>query len=435
MPCSQRLNFRHECEEFLGRHLYKLAREDLDFVFASAKKIAAAAEDQLYIMAPMHAHERGLAAYLRMIAPQARDTGSNLIVFLNAYSNQMQASEFNAHLKRATEEVNAEKDKLGFDRIFLIERFFKDQPTMGRIRGLIADAAILTAYISGASKPLLVCNDIDTIRFSKTYLASYKKTFDLDPNVKMACGAVNFGYFGTKGIGLPPGTNVPELFVFNKLNKAIYRCARLGLINFERRLWMEGSNMAFSGAAYCACGGFDFAKTSGEDDELSRSLHRYNPNVYRSGVIDSDIIYEPDPIQSGVFNDDAWIVTNARRVLLAISEGLPGIEAWADLPFMETVGASLDDERLAKQCDAVEAAITSQMLRAARTGESKYARKKILDRLQYIVVRSIVYDRKSQSEEQFEAVLSELGIDRSNQDGSFLWNSSLIAELLNLEGL
>ncbi|MGH8424281.1 MAG: hypothetical protein ACRER3_18310, partial [Pseudomonas fluorescens] len=365
------LRFRREAAFFFARHLHRLDLSDLDFVLALAKEIPPSVNG-CYIIVPMHVSESTLDRYLQLLVPQLLVSSATVVVFANATMNQVSVDDFGQQIKRARECVS---ESSAVPRTVLAARLFDSPVTMGRLRGLLADAVLVNAYLNRVSHPIIISNDIDALAVADNYIETFARRFNSDRTLKLAAGMVDYGYRGAVSAEVLNGTPVPELYVFNELNKAINRCARNGLINYERRVWIEGANAAFSGAAYCASGGFDFEMKSGEDDSLGRALNRLNPNAFIAETLAEATLYVPDPILRCSLEADCWVLTDPRRILMAIASGLPGIEAWADRPFMETVGATMSAADLALQCANHPALITPTKLVAAAKGsaDARYA--------------------------------------------------------------
>lgn len=399
-----RLEFRREAALFFARHLHRLSPSDLDFVLALAKEIPPPANG-CYVIVPMHIFENSLDRYLRLLAPQLLATSSTAVIFANAHIDHVTSIEFDNKVKYTK---NCIRESPGSTRTILATRLFDTPVTMGRIRGLLTDAALVNAYMNQVSHPIIISNDIDALDVAIDYLKTFSIRFSNNRNLKLSAGVVNYGYQDSITADVLNGTPVPELFIFNELNQAINRCARDGLINYERRVWIEGANFAFSGAAYCAVDGFDFTKKSGEDDALGRALNRLNPNAFILEGPVGTTIYSSDPVLNCWLDVDCWIQTDPRRVLLAIASGLPGIEAWADLPFMETIGASMSSADLALRCANHPTLITPTKLHAAARGEID-ARDIVMSRLRQLLAHSLAYDRKAQNPEQISHVISSMG--------------------------
>ena len=433
------MHFRTCCENYMATHFYKLSTEDLEFIVNSAKVIAAP-KGATYIVVPMHCLEENLEYFLKLMIPQAKKNNATIVVLFNGDAKKIHYSKFTKLRSDAEGVLQSARFLYSYDNVYMLSQLLSGSVGMGRIRGLLCDAAMLNAYMHNVQHPIFISVDIDLVEVSDEFVASYTKIFESDSNIKMSAGEVNYGYFGDEAVCLPDGVHIPELYIFNELNKAILRCARNGCINYEYRIWLEGANMAFSAAAYCACGGFDFEKKSGEDDCIARALHRYNPNVFSRVEITEDIIFKLDPVFTSKFNDDGWCVTSPRRILQAISAHQPGIEAWADRPFMENLGAGLSSDDLALQCSNDPGLITISDLRKARDPDNLLFRRDILEKLSKHLYRSIEYDRKARNAKQITRVLTEVGVqfiscDGDSQFSQIDWeNSTLINTLLRMAG-
>ncbi|PRX19161.1 hypothetical protein B0G75_13924 [Paraburkholderia sp. BL18I3N2] len=409
------MHFRSACADFMATHFFRLSEEDRLFIFEAANAIDIRAST--FVLVPMHCDEECLRNFLDLLAGQAKNCNAAIIIFFNGDSQRTNAENFRHKQLVAEREIRNARDRFGYSSIYIISKYFASASTMGRVRGLLCDIACILAYAKSIDHPIIVNMDVDTRAISQKYLSSFARMFASDLDLKMCAGEVNYGYKGLEPVAVPDQKHVPELFLFNELIKAIQRCARNGDINFENRIWLEGCSMAFSLAAYCACGGFEFDKKSGEDDAIGRALHRYNPNAFLSSVITEDTIFECDPIFTTSFNPDGWLVTDPRRILQAISLGLPGIEAWADLPFLDNAGAHMNSTELAQRCRIDAAFINASRLKTIRDPQNILERGQLASHLYSLIYRSIKYDRKARNDTQFRRLLEEVGIRlRSGED-------------------
>ena len=121
-------------------------------------------------------------------------------------------------------------------------------------------------------------------------------------------------------------------------------------------------------------------------------------------------IYQADPILGSAFNDIGWLITDPRRVLNAIASEKPGVEAWADEPFMVNPGAGMSTFDLAERCARNPNLILLDAVRAASKVDNHSGKQVIAAKLMWLLNRSLEFDRKPQTREQQAHVLTRMGL-------------------------
>ena len=332
-------HFEDEAKRFLARTLHRCSFADRQFVLQSADCLTRSQKGvQYWILVPCYFEETFSSAYLLGIGQALRKHAHlGAVFFINGYGNDQTKKRFQAETilreKELTEQI------FRSDRLFIISRFFRDKPAIGRVRGLLGMSAVISCIRMETQFPFFIFHDADTVEIGPDYFETLLK---LPKDItKYASGPVRY-LLSTPDRQQLRDSAVPELYLFDVANSSILELCRTGQINFERRVWPDGANLVVSGAAYCAVDGFDFSRVAGEDDAIGRALHRYSPNLMGTAMASADIIFESDPVLKSFFVESAWVKTDPRRVLEAIVRGHVGVEAWTVVPFVKYPGTSLD---------------------------------------------------------------------------------------------
>ena len=274
---------------------------------------------------------------------------------------------------------------------------------MGRVRKILVDAVIKYCLAEQIGDPVILCNDVDQVATSPGYLAAIALALNKPVAPVFVAAPVGYGYRGARAIGLPPGVQIPELYLFNRVQDAINHCTRRGLIGpGGRSTWPEGTNLAFRGSAYCSAGGFNPRVPNGEDDAMGFALSALWQNS-DAAVAEERAWGEPQ------YEPTAWIVTDPRRVLSAICAGRTGIEAWAWQSFTENPGSGLDTASLAREC-----AGAPWLLQAADLKHLNQTWERVTSRIGWLFSRSVVFDRRTRSLEQLKEVAAVFGLEISD---------------------
>lgn len=430
------LVFSEQCRHYFARHLHLLSVQDLAFIFDTAARIRGGSHNY-FVAVPAHCRERSLARFLDLVLPQISKVGATLIIFWNARNDSVSSPEFCETVREAEEAIAAARAKFGYANVILAKRLFDgDQVGMGPIRGLLCDIVLIAALDSNAARPFVTFLDIDTLQIGPEFFEAILTKFSLNHFTSMLSGPIHHGYIGSDPHSSLGGQDVPELFIYNEIEAAVKLCGLAGQINFEKRLWWSGAHMSFSLATYCACGGFDFRRTSGEDDALGRALHRFNPGAYHPGVVSEDDVFTPDEEFGHAYESDSWLVSDPRRVLSTIAGGGYGVDTWAHRPFMRTIGSQFSSSELARICDQNASLLTSQRLRSALVDGSESDVRFLYKRLLDILYHSFVYDERMRTSSHLMAAYSKVGIRFAKSAPDLLnvedvdWSRSSIIEQL-----
>jgi hypothetical protein len=352
---------------YFGRTLHTREPDDIEFIVHWADSIASIGLKH-YLVIPCHVSDLPRTAYLSQIEKYI-DRSILVIFFLNCEASDVDNAQ---NLAEAALQQSLFDARCSFS-FLVIYRAFIDKPTIGRIRGLITDAAALAALMQRNTHAFIIHNDSDTLLISKDYFTEILSR--CCETTTFICGPIYFGYKGKYSIALPIQTILPELYLFNVANDAVNTLARQGLINFEKRIWGGGANFAVSVKAYCAVGGFDYGKVAGEDDAIMRALHKYNPSAYGDTIVGIDNVYKLDSYLRPMYLQGSWIATDPRRVLKGILTGSNGTDAWTAVPFAKVLGSSANTEALSIEYIASDAVIqAADVYRAAKEPESEFGR-------------------------------------------------------------
>jgi len=353
----------------------------------------------------MHAEERLFARYLDGICPLP--DAVNVCVLVNATPEQCAERTFEEGCDYARRVAKKYNDACGRECVSVLAARMDGSVSMGRVRRILMDAVIAYSLQNGIVDPALICNDIDQIRASPTYVSDLSKRLSRPMRPTLVAGRVGYGYIGNSPIGLPRGTVSPELYVFNRIQDAINACTRTGAIGREPKVWPEGANMAFSAMAYCCAGGFDPRRQSGEDDALGHDFHDLATmsEIKGSAGACGDQAWQPPE-----FVNSAWIITDPRRVLAAMLDGRTGIEAWAWRPFVNTPGHASNTALLLRLCEAAPHLISSRHLDRFAPTRRDDVWEFITSRLAWHFFRSVLFDGRARDSKELNAVADAFGL-------------------------
>jgi hypothetical protein len=308
---------------------------------------------------------------------------------------------------------------------------------MGRVRKILTDTIIAYCLRENIGDPIIVCNDIDQLSASPTYLSDVVNSFKHKINPVFMAAPIGYGYIAGRAIGLPENIHIPELYLFNKVQDAINYCTRAGLIGSASATWPEGANLAFSGMAYCCAGGFDPRQPNGEDDVMGMSLY---------ALLEKGNPGEEMPVKWGkpIYADKAWVATDPRRILSAIYAGRTGIEAWAWQDFTENPGSALNTAALAHKCENASWLLKKKHLESLSLTTKDDVWELVTSRIGWLFFRSVIFDSRARDFDQLKKVAEVFGIkitggvlDRANTqfDAIVDWDQSpILNELIKIFG-
>ncbi len=359
-------------------------------------------ETRFFITVPVYAGDRLLENYLDGIRPALNNRHFNICVFVNATQDKFSEPDFeNARAYHAAV-ITKFNQECGFAAACLLTAYLPGPVSMGRVRKLLVDSILRYCIEKDIDEPVILCNDVDLIASSPAYLAEIANEFSQNITPVFVAAPIGYGYKGKIAMGLPAGIHVPELYLFNRVQDAINLCTRDGRIGSGPAIWPEGANFAFAGSAYCAAGGFDPMRTTGEDDAMGFALK----GLWANGSLNNPTLNWQAP----VYNSSAWIVTDPRRVLAAIQSGRTGIEAWAWQSFTENPGSEMDTHALAIACNKKTGLLRAENLIQFSAIERNKNWEFVTDRIGWLFCRSVVFDRRARDLEQFKAVAKAFGL-------------------------
>lgn len=388
--------------DYLARSLYLKSEEDLRFLFEAARLVEPILTNSVLAIVPCHVNDAKAGI---KTCQMIRSQNVNVCIFLNCLDHESSDEEFQQKIEECHFDIENAGCRIGSDTA-LIARRHGTVTRMGKVRGCIADACLI-ALMNKGSNSAFVFLDADTLLISDTYFRAIHDSFAGQYRPMMAVGAVHYGYRPDGVSCLPDNIGVPELLLADRVNQAILQCARNGQINYERRVWAEGASFAFDPIAYCKVGGFDWNLASGEDDAFGRAMHRYNPKAMAFPLRDVERVFETCP-ENVRFLREAWLVTDPRRHLKAISEGGGGTEAWNYVPFDQQPGHELSLQSLLNQYGAAKDRIANSLFDKCETRQSPlelWARIRVVK----LVTSMLRADRRIRNQIQANSVWAQLG--------------------------
>ncbi len=394
--------FQNIAENYLANGKKNPFDQDDDIIESLAEKISFEIKSRYFIAVPVHAHDRMLESFLNSITPELRREHFNLSIFLNSTLDQCSASDFENAWLYNDRIVQKWRTETGFQAA-LISCHLPGPASMGRVRKILTDAIITHCLAERIADPIIVCNDVDQLLASPTYLADITRSFNSPDYPVFIAAPVCYGYIGASPFGLPENIHIPELYLFNRIQNSINHCTRTGLVGLEGAIWPEGANLAFSGTAYCCAGGFDPLRASGEDDDMGIALYSLVRGCNSQPWL---------PIKWGkpLFVDSAWIATDPRRVLSAIQAGRTGIEAWSWQDFNDTLGSTLNTTSLAGQCGNSAELLQESSFKSLSSAVKNDAWEFATSRIAWVFFRSVILDRRARNFAQLKNVASDFGM-------------------------
>ena len=401
------LDFQREAREFLSRALHTHSAEDRKFIFQAADLISARTSGiSFWILVPCYVRETFSTLYLYHIREALREhQNMGVIFFINGHRENHTMDNWerqNAILTRQLQEYFE-----GSNRAVVLSKYYSKRAAIGRIRGLLCAAVVVSCLKTGISSPYVICNDADTMNVSCDYFEALVNA--ASQNIKFVCGPVHY-YLNADEKGRFRDSLAPELFLFDVVSDAILSLCREGQLNYEKRIWPDGANVMISAAAYCAVGGFDFLRTAAEDDAIGRALHRYTPNAMGGTNLRENTIFLPDPVLRTRFLPSAWIVTNPRRVLESIVRGYLGIEAWSVVPFAKQVGAGMDLEDILSRYATRQVLVQEADLWCLSDPRGNSRRDRAVRRIVAVIVESGKKDFRIRNSEQMARFVKRTGL-------------------------
>jgi hypothetical protein len=400
--------FRLAAERYFAQELKKSHAQDRLLSLSLADQIEYTEPSQGIIAVPVHVAERTLGRYLETLIPAFRSEPFNICVLVNATQDQCSEAEFSESCEYNREVARTWNLRMRREYINVLGVHLSGPTLMGRVRRILTDSVVAYSLSKGIADPVILCNDVDQADTSKTYLSDILSSFRAKERPVFVAAPVGYGYIGDLSLGLPSRVDLPELYLFNKIQDAINHCTRKGLIGNGPRIWPEGANMAFSAAAYCDAGGFDPDRPSGEDDEMGRSLHSLaSSEPLRPECRPRDTI----GWRAEKFVESAWIVTDPRRILCAILAGRTGMEAWAWQRFGEHLGAKMDTPTMAQKCADAPHLLGKQHLEKLVPHRRDDVWEFVTDRVGWNFFRSIIFDFRTRNFSQLIKVAETFGLE------------------------
>ncbi|MQB07217.1 hypothetical protein DXT91_24355 [Agrobacterium tumefaciens] len=363
MNTDQPLSFLREAETYLAT---EFASPDLEARDSIAHQISAYTGQRIVSAIPCYALEQPRLPALASHVNHIGKVGGHVVVLINADAPTLQsdldklASKICSYLSRYCR-VN--------DFSVVSENFGNSYP-IGRIRAILCDAIVSRALRFLVDDLIIVSNDIDCCFTPDNYGQIVGERF-CDPCLDILSGPLFYGYSpnGDDYIGVEPAA--PDLFLGNRILEA-RRLSRLnGHFYGSRFFTTEGPHTAFRASAYCAADGYDVSLEQAEDDELGIAIF----SLRQQGAI-------PFPqARNAIFDPAFWLVTNPRRQLLAIADGVSIIDTWLRFPIKSRSGHEISSVSTAHQNQQRAGAVSVEELhkfaRSPRTCDAAW--QKILE--------------------------------------------------------
>lgn len=275
-----------------------------------------------------YAGEPNLGTAIRRVAEQAVRQGFHLLVFFNDYGRSRSRPTFRKNWEKARLDLGDEfRNSVTWVRGFGYKRF-----PIGKIRGLFYDALVSGALQQRIEDPVLVCLDSDLLKLDETYFPTVVRAFERNPLPDLLVGPVRYCdelFTSEDDTDCVP----PELLLNDRLNQVCLERLREGRPHGPRILHVEGANMVFRLASYCAANGCNYRLKQGCDDDLGYRLKylRFSDG-YDTRESRRYVCFEPD----------LALTTNPRRVLQALLHGRPMVDTWSWESFHASIGSDMD---------------------------------------------------------------------------------------------
>ncbi len=392
------LSFRTEFELYYDRVFNRRDAEDRALIEQFSQKIDITNKTRTMTVMPVYVREdkltRALDSYTRISAEDLSQ--HQIVLFLNAGSD-MSSEEYQANSESRRKEIAVFVEKHPNILISVIDHHFSEKVVLGRVRGLMADAAMLKAYRVGADDPIFISNDSDQVGMATRHFEFIKNAYDSNLGLDAAGCTTLWSGYNLNGETIGNEAKLPEVWfgdLFSHASDGVVRNGEAGILS---NFYTCGPNSNFRGAALCAMGGYDYTLNFKEEVEIGRRAKAMR-------MTDDDLgFYHPKHYQ---FIKDSWVSTSPRRAIRSILAGGVLLTQWDD--FDSIVGAGMDEKLLSIKYQENSELIQLVDLLEARNG-NEVALKKIEDRLSKVLMLLLQADSVI-DQDQFEAILRRLGI-------------------------
>ena len=328
------LVFSHEAEQHFAQNSAILGETLGGFAGQIAQQMTGYDGHSIISAIPCFALENPDFTALSNHVSQIAQEGGHVVIFVNAGSLQLQGA-----LTDLANKLAASLHRRCPQGSFSVASGLFDAPQpIGRIRGILNDAIVLRSLQLKVRDPIIVSNDIDGCYTPPGYVQTLMQRFS-DPCLDILSGPLYYGYspLGDDYVGIAP--SVPDLFLGNRVLEA-RRLSRLGgYFDGEAFFTTEGPHTAFRASAYCAAGGYDVTLEQAEDDELGIAIFALRQKGH----------FPFPTVRNAIYAPEFWLVTNPRRQLLAIANGLSIIDTWRGFPIKNRSGHEISLESAALQ--------------------------------------------------------------------------------------
>lgn len=322
------LDFINEASAYKTRVIAKRPEHLRPLISQLAEQISFSSDTRQIRVIPAHVAEKLDGLAIAQIQDIGNQHACHTVIFLNGAREHV--SEEAAQTVRA--ELQKYLVKRGL-RVTVLLHLFTGKPTIGTVRGVITDAAILAALHRNLDDPIIISNDVDQIKCSPYYndiIASQFERHTLD----VLTGPIYYGYspagqeYSETGLRLC----APELLLGNRVFLGWNALLLNGFFGTGRLFTTEGPNSIFRASAICAAGGYDYSLSVGEDTAMGTAVFALRQSAQHAYVSPANAEY----------SYRSWLATNPRRSLKAIAADKCIRNSWEHVSFKEQGGYTLD---------------------------------------------------------------------------------------------
>lgn len=315
------LDFRMEATLYLDR--MKRTDTEREIIEHFSNEIEFSRDTRTITTIPAYIKEGNLKQTLATYG-QGHFPNHHIVVFLNA-GKEMTETGYKTELEKRKSEIAEVQKAFPQLKISVINHLFESKPTLGSVRGLMADAIVTSAMRVNLTDPVLISNDADQLAIGAEYVESILKYYHANPLLDATGCAIFWGGYGPDGKSYIGPIKIPELFFGDLYLQASDQVVRNGEGGTIPNFYTSGPNSTFRLAALCAMGGYDYALDFKEEVEIGRRA-----KAMRMAEDDS-VFFHPEHFK---FIDETYVVTSPRRAIRGILAGKSLVEQWDDFPQM-----------------------------------------------------------------------------------------------------
>lgn len=267
------------------------------------------------------------------------------VILLNASINPNETCDqlFSRCVAAKSALLSAARSKGVFTALRIIIHIFTEKPTIGTVRGLLADSVLVAMADAGIDHPVMISNDIDQLALAPNYIEIVAEHF-ADPLVDIATGPIYFGYH-PDGHTFGGNLQAPELALQSRLLDARRYCLRNRVMISAPYFTTEGPNTAISAAALCRVGGYDYTLSIAEDDLLGTAVYCMRQSPGHCPF--------PHPAHAH-WDEHLWLASDPRRIFKALCADIAMHEAWFYEPFAANDGYQINNAKLTQRYRSIK---------------------------------------------------------------------------------